>query len=86
MSTSEPTADGGKCRKICNHALRELSTCFDIKPVPGKLDGDRFEMLLTLVGAHEAKHYPIDLPEPVEAIKFHMEQAGRKISYSLSVG
>ncbi len=33
-------------------------------------------MLVTLVEAYEAKHFPIDLPDPVEAIKFRMEQAG----------
>ena len=57
-------------------ALRELSAYFDNEPVPGTPDGDRFEILLTLVGAYEARHYPIDLPDPVEAIKFRMEQAG----------
>ena len=44
--------------------------------MPGTSDGDRFEVLLTLVEAYEAKHYPIDLPDPVEAIKFRMDQSG----------
>ena len=44
--------------------------------VPGSAEGDRFEVLITLVEAYEAKHYPIELPDPVEAIKFRMEQAG----------
>ena len=57
-------------------ALRELSAYFDNEPAPGTPDGDRFEVLLTLVEAFEAKHFPIDLPDPVEAIKFRMEQAG----------
>jgi HTH-type transcriptional regulator/antitoxin HigA len=57
-------------------ALREVSTYFDNEPVPGTPDGDRFEILLTLVAAHEAKHYPIELPDPVEAIRFRMDQAG----------
>jgi HTH-type transcriptional regulator / antitoxin HigA len=39
-------------------------------------DGDRLDVLVTLVEAFEAKHYPIDLPDPVEAIKYHMEQTG----------
>lgn len=56
--------------------LREVSAYFDHEPVSGTPDGDRFEILLTLVVAYEAKHYPIDLPDPVEAIKFRMEQAG----------
>ncbi|MCZ7562262.1 MAG: transcriptional regulator [Burkholderiaceae bacterium] len=57
-------------------ALREISTYFDNEPEPGTPDGDRFEILLTLVEAYEARHFPIDLPDPVEAIKFRMEQAG----------
>lgn len=57
-------------------ALREVSAYFDQDPIPATPDGDRFEILLTLVEAYEAKHYPIDLPDPVEAIKFRMEQAG----------
>ncbi|HEX5394629.1 MAG TPA: transcriptional regulator [Rhodocyclaceae bacterium] len=56
-------------------ALRALSVYFDNEPEPGSADGDRFEVLLTLVEAYEAKHYPIGLPDPVEAIKFRMEQA-----------
>ncbi len=57
-------------------ALREISAFFDNEPVPGSAEGDRFEVLITLVEAYEAKHYPIELPDPVEAIKFRMEQAG----------
>jgi len=57
-------------------ALREVSAYFDNEPQPGSPDGDRFEILLTLVAAYESKHYPVDLPDPVEAIKFRMEQAG----------
>ena len=57
-------------------ALREVSAYFDNEPEPGTPDGDRFEILLTLVEAYEAKHYPIDLPDPVEAIRFRMEQSG----------
>ena len=57
-------------------ALREVSVYFDNEPEPGTPDGDRFDVLLTLVDAYEAKQFPIDLPDPVEAIKFRMEQAG----------
>ena len=57
-------------------ALREVSTFFDNEPEPGSPEGDRFEVLLTLVEAYEIKHFPADLPDPVEAIKFRMEQAG----------
>lgn len=57
-------------------AMREVSAYFDNEPTPGTPDGDRFEILLMLVEAYESKHYPIDLPDPVEAIKFRMDQAG----------
>lgn len=39
-------------------------------------EGDRLDVLVTLVQAWERKHYPLDLPDPVEAIKFHMDQNG----------
>ena len=57
-------------------ALREVSAYFDNEPEPGSADGDRFEILTTLVEAYEAKHLPIDAPDPIEAIRFRMEQGG----------
>ena len=39
-------------------------------------EGVRLDVLLTLVEAYERRHYPLDLPDPVEAIKFRMEQMG----------
>lgn len=39
-------------------------------------EGDRLDILVTLVEAYENRHFPIDLPDPVEAIKFRMEQSG----------
>ncbi len=38
--------------------------------------GERLDVLVTLVEAYENKHYPLDLPDPVEAIRFCMEQKG----------
>ncbi|MES3003920.1 MAG: transcriptional regulator [Pseudomonadota bacterium] len=60
-------------------ALKTASTFFDREPEPGSEDGDRFEILITLIEAWEAKHFPIDLPDPIEAIKFRMEQSGLAI-------
>lgn len=57
-------------------ALRELSAYFENEPKPGTEDGDRFEILLTLVEAYEAKRFPIEAPDPIEAIRFRMEQGG----------
>lgn len=42
----------------------------------GSAEGDRLDVLVTLIEAYERKHYPIDFPDPVEAIKFRMEQQG----------
>lgn len=56
--------------------LREVSVYFDNEPEPGSVEGDRFEILLTLLEAYEAKQFPIGLPDPVEAIKFRMDQSG----------
>jgi HTH-type transcriptional regulator/antitoxin HigA len=39
-------------------------------------DGDRLDVLVTLIEAYERKHFPMDLPDAVEAIKFRMEQQG----------
>ena len=39
-------------------------------------EGDRLDVLVTLVEAWEAKHYSLNLPDPIEAIKYHMEQNG----------
>ena len=57
-------------------ALREVSAYFDNEPEPGSADGDRFEILTTLVEAYESKHFPIEAPDPIEAIRFRMEQGG----------
>jgi HTH-type transcriptional regulator/antitoxin HigA len=38
--------------------------------------GDRLDVLVTLVEAWEVKHFPLALPDPIEAIKYHMEQKG----------
>ncbi len=57
-------------------AMRQISAYFDNEPEPASEDGERFEVLLTLAEAYEVKHFPIDLPDPVAAIKFRMDQAG----------
>jgi len=57
-------------------ALKEVSALFDCEPEPGTPEGDAFEVMLTLIEAYEAKHFPVDLPNPIEAIKFRMEQSG----------
>lgn len=57
-------------------ALERIEELFTAKP--GTPDGDELELLLLLVETYEAKEYPIDLPDPIEAIRFRMEQANLK--------
>jgi HTH-type transcriptional regulator/antitoxin HigA len=44
---------------------------------PGTPEGDELDVLVTLAEAYERQHYPIALPDPVEAIKFRLEQEGK---------
>ena len=60
-------------------ALRVVSTLVDQDPSPDTPDGERLDVLSTLIEAFERKHHPIDLPDPVEAIKFRMDQAGLSV-------
>mgnify|MGYP000913207747 CR=1 FL=1 len=60
-------------------ALRELSALIDIDPAANSPEGERLDVLGTLVQAYEAKNYPIDPPDPIEAIKFRMEQSGMTV-------
>lgn len=55
-------------------ALKEIETLMAAeRDTP---EGERLDVLVTLVEAYERKHYQLDLPDPVEAIKFRMEQKG----------
>lgn len=57
-------------------ALREVARLVDLDPEVGSPDGDRLEVLSTLVEAYERKHFAMSAPDPIEAIKFSMEQQG----------
>jgi len=59
-------------------ALKEITRRWDAAPNSSR--GDRLEVLATLVEAYEQKHYQVEPPDPVEAIKFRMEQLGLKPS------
>ncbi len=58
-------------------ALAEAARYFENEPKRGTPAGDRFEVLLSLIEAYEAKHWTIDAPDPIEAIKAQMKQLGR---------
>ena len=55
-------------------ALKEIETLMTAERDTPR--GERLDVLVTLVEAYENKNYPLDLPDPVEAIKFRMEQKG----------
>lgn len=54
--------------------LRRIEQIFDAEP--GSDEGDELEILSILVDHYEETHFPVDLPDPVEAIRFRMEQLG----------
>ena len=53
-------------------ALNEVERLWGSKL--GSRDGDRLDVLATLIDAYEDEHFPLDPPDPIEAIKFRMEQ------------
>lgn len=55
-------------------ALAAIEKLMDAKS--GTAEGERLDVLATLVDAYERKHFPLDLPDPVEAIKFTMDRKG----------
>jgi HTH-type transcriptional regulator/antitoxin HigA len=57
-----------------DHALLRLEIIFDA--LPNTKEGDELEILSILIENYEKEHFPIDFPDPIEAIKFRMEQLG----------
>lgn len=53
-------------------ALAEVDVLMDA--APGTPEGDRLDVIATLIEAYEARHWPIDAPDPIEAIRVRMEQ------------
>jgi HTH-type transcriptional regulator/antitoxin HigA len=63
-----------KTKQDYRRALKEIEGLMRAKR--NTPEGDRLDVLVTLVEAWEQRHYPLDLPDPIEAIKYHMEQNG----------
>ena len=55
-------------------ALAKIERYFVNEPRPGTPEADRFDLLALVIGDYEDKHWPIDLPDPVSAIEFAIEQ------------
>jgi HTH-type transcriptional regulator/antitoxin HigA len=62
------------CEDDYEAALAEIEKLWGAKS--GTPRGDRLDVLATLIDAYESEHYPMDPPDPVDAISFRMEQQG----------
>ena len=58
-------------------ALAEVEPYFINEPAPGTPEGDRFDVLVQLIEAYEARHFPIEPLDPVSFLRAHMENTGR---------
>jgi len=65
-----------KTQEDYNATLSQIERLMDAKP--NTLQMDELEVLTTIVEAYEEQHYKMDAPDPIEAIKFRMEQEGLK--------
>lgn len=63
-----------KTKKDYQQALERLELIFDAKK--NSEDGDELEVLSILIEKYEDEHFPVGFPDPIEAIKFRMEQLG----------
>ncbi len=63
-----------KSEKDYLQAMQRLEVIFDAKP--NTPEGDELEILSILIDEYEQSRFPIDLPDPIEAVKFRMEQMG----------
>ena len=63
-----------KSQKDYRAALRQVESLMGA--AAGSAEGDKLDVLVTLIEAWERKHFPLDLPDPIDAVKFQMEQAG----------
>ena len=61
-------------------ALALVEPYFDHEPAPDSDAGAHFEALVAVIEAYEARQFPIAPPDPIEAIKFHLEQRGMSVS------
>lgn len=60
-----------------NAALKNIESLMMAEP--DTPEGEKMDVLVTLVEVYEARHFPMDLPDPIEAIKFEMERRGLNV-------
>jgi len=58
-------------------AIREITRYFEAEPAPGTADGDRFEVLSTLIKAYEDKHFATPHGDPIDVLHFAIESMGK---------
>lgn len=63
-----------KTKAEYREAMKELDRVFDAKP--NTPEGEKLELLALLIDDYEERHFPIPAPDPIEAIKYRMEQQG----------
>jgi HTH-type transcriptional regulator / antitoxin HigA len=63
-----------RTRRDHERALLEIQRLWGAQP--GTAEEDRLDVLATLVDAYESEHFPMDPPDPIEAIRFRLEQQG----------
>ncbi len=59
-------------------AIAEITKYFDVQPEVGSPDGDRFDVLGTLIAAYEERHFPIQDPDPIDVLRHAIEEGGRR--------
>ncbi len=64
-------------------ALRHIEQLWDSPQ--GTREGDELDVLVTLTEVYEREHYPIDLPDPIDAIRFRLEQTGKDIGALIGI-
>ena len=57
-------------------ALKEIERYFENEPKPGTAEADRFDLLALVIEDYERKRWPIEPPDAVDAIRYHMETSG----------
>jgi HTH-type transcriptional regulator / antitoxin HigA len=57
-------------------SLKEIEQYFENEPQPGTLEADRFDLLALIIEDYERKHWPIEPPDTIDAIRYRMETGG----------
>lgn len=65
-----------KTKKAHKQALERLVTLMSMEPEAGSSEFAEFDALAALIEIYEKEHFPMDPPDPIEAIKFRIEQEG----------